>query len=266
MKRLLFTLGGVGIAAWTVSRLLRSEYSFAGKSIVITGGSRGLGLTIARRLAMEGGRIALFARDEEELAEACRQLRGIGGDALAVPCDLLDRGQSLGAIETVLDRFGAIDPTDGGTTARTSAVADYQHTTSRRLTRATAYLSRYRLNLYSDFTYFLDDPVHGDQFEQADRRWVSGGRVSQRVLSRWGARSVESLYGVEVRSDDIPTVGLYHTEARERLETVRQDTVQETTAAASRGSNTARYADCVPPPELPATAMRLGSTSVRVSR
>jgi hypothetical protein len=131
-----------------------------------------------------------------------------------------------------IDRFGAIDPTDGGTTARTSAVADYQHTTSRRLTRATAYLSRYRLNLYSDFTYFLDDPVHGDQFEQADRRWVSGGRVSQRVLSRWGARSVESLYGVEVRSDDIPTVGLYHTEARERLETVRQDTVQETTAAA----------------------------------
>jgi NAD(P)-dependent dehydrogenase (short-subunit alcohol dehydrogenase family) len=109
MKRLLFALGGAGIAAWSVSRLLRSEYSFTGKSIVITGGSRGLGLTIARRLAMEGARIALLARDQEELAEACRQLRGIGGDALAVPCDLLDRGQSLGAIETVIDRFGAID-------------------------------------------------------------------------------------------------------------------------------------------------------------
>ena len=109
MKRFLFTLGGFGIAAWAVSRLLRSEYSFAGKSVVITGGSRGLGLTIARRLAMEGARLALFARDEEELAEACRELRGIGGEALAVPCDLLDRGQSLGAIETVMDHFGAID-------------------------------------------------------------------------------------------------------------------------------------------------------------
>ncbi len=131
-----------------------------------------------------------------------------------------------------IDRFGAIDPSDGGTTARYSVVADYQHTTGRRLTRATAYLSRYRLNLFSDFTYFLDDPEHGDQFEQADRRWVSGGRVSQRVLSQWGARSIESLYGVEIRNDDIPTVGLYHTGARARLETVRQDAVQETAAAA----------------------------------
>lgn len=109
MKRLLFILGGAGIAAWTVSRLRRSEYSFTGKSIVITGGSRGLGLTIARRLAMEGARIALLARDEEELAEACRELQAIGGEALAVPCDLLDRARSLGAIETVMDRFGAID-------------------------------------------------------------------------------------------------------------------------------------------------------------
>ncbi|HWB29834.1 MAG TPA: TonB-dependent receptor [Vicinamibacterales bacterium] len=132
----------------------------------------------------------------------------------------------------VIERFGTIDPTDGGTTARSSLVADYQHTTARRLTRATVYLSRYRLNLFSNFTYFLDDPDKGDQFEQADRRWVSGGRVSQRVLSQWGARSIASLYGLEMRSDDIPTVGLYHTAARARLATVRQDVVQETAAAA----------------------------------
>ena len=109
MKRLLFTLGGIGVAGWAVSRLLRSEYSFSGKSVLITGGSRGLGLTIARRLAREGARLALLARDEEELAEACRELNGLGAEAISVPCDLLDRGQSLGAIETVLDRFGAID-------------------------------------------------------------------------------------------------------------------------------------------------------------
>jgi hypothetical protein len=139
-----------------------------------------------------------------------------------------DRAIAGGAI----DRFGTIDATDGGTTARSSLVADYQHTTSRRLTRATAYLSRYRLNLFSDFTYFLDDPDNGDQFEQADRRWVSGGRVSQRALGQWGARSIESLYGVEIRNDDIPAVGLYHTAARARLATVRQDVVQETAAAA----------------------------------
>ena len=109
MKRLVFTLGGVGLATWAVSRLLRSEFSLAGRTVVITGGSRGLGLTIARRIAAEGGRLALLARDEAELARACAELRELGGEALAVSCDLLDRGQSLGAVETVLDHYGAID-------------------------------------------------------------------------------------------------------------------------------------------------------------
>ncbi len=110
MKRAFFlTLGGIGVGAWAVSRLVGSSYSFTGKSVVITGGSRGLGLTIARQIATEGARIALLARDEEELETACAELRGIGADALPVSCDLLDRAQSLGAIETVMDRFGAID-------------------------------------------------------------------------------------------------------------------------------------------------------------
>jgi len=109
MKRLVFTLGGVGLATWAVSRLFRSEFSLAGRTVVITGGSRGLGLTIARRVAAEGGRLALLARDEAELARACAELRELGGEALAVSCDLLDRGQSLGAVETVLDHYGAID-------------------------------------------------------------------------------------------------------------------------------------------------------------
>ncbi|HEY1583251.1 MAG TPA: SDR family oxidoreductase [Chthoniobacterales bacterium] len=109
MKRLLFTLGGLGLAGWGISRLLRGNFSFTGKSVLITGGSRGLGLAIARQLAMEGARVALLARDEKELERACDELRGIGGEAFAVPCDLLDRGQSLGAIETVIDRFGSLD-------------------------------------------------------------------------------------------------------------------------------------------------------------
>ena len=109
MKRTLLALGGIGLAAWAGVRLARKDFSFAGKVVIITGGSRGLGLAIARRLAKEGARLALFARDENELARACAQLRELGGETLAVPCDLLDRGQSLGAIETVFDHFGAVD-------------------------------------------------------------------------------------------------------------------------------------------------------------
>jgi hypothetical protein len=48
------------------------------------------------------------------------------------------------------------------------------------VTRAAAYVIRYGLDLYSNFTYFLDDPVNGDQFKQADRRMVYGGRVVHR--------------------------------------------------------------------------------------
>ena len=48
MKRFLLALGGIGLAAWAVSRLVRDDFSFAGKSVLITGGSRGLGLAIAR--------------------------------------------------------------------------------------------------------------------------------------------------------------------------------------------------------------------------
>src|SRR5262249_12369107 len=62
MKRSFFlTLGGVGLLAWFVSRLRRGNYSFAKKTVLITGGSRGLGLTIARLLAREGARLALLA-------------------------------------------------------------------------------------------------------------------------------------------------------------------------------------------------------------
>ena len=109
MRRFLLTLGGIGLATWAVSRLARVEFSFAGKAVLITGGSRGLGLTIARQLAAQGARIALLARDENELGRACAQLRERGGEAFAVPCDLLDREQSLGAVRQVLARFGAID-------------------------------------------------------------------------------------------------------------------------------------------------------------
>ncbi len=110
MKRsLLLTLGTVGFAGWAISRLVHNNFSFAGKSVLITGGSRGLGLTIARQIAAEGGRLALLARDEEELDRACAELRSLGGEAVGVPCDLLDRAQSLGAVETVLDRYGAVD-------------------------------------------------------------------------------------------------------------------------------------------------------------
>ncbi len=110
MKRSLFlAASGLGLAAWAISRGLHRSYSFTDKVVIVTGGSRGLGLTIARRLASEGARLALFARDEQELERACRELRALGGEALPVPCDLLERDRLLGAVATVVDHYGCID-------------------------------------------------------------------------------------------------------------------------------------------------------------
>ena len=131
-----------------------------------------------------------------------------------------------------IDRYDGIDHTTGGETARYSLSADWQRTRAGGLTRANVYVMRYRLNLFSNFTYFLDDPVNGDQFEQADRRWVSGGRVSHRRQHTVAARPAEIVFGGDLRRDDIGEVGLYRTRARTRLSTVRQDEVRQSSLGA----------------------------------
>jgi hypothetical protein len=119
----------------------------------------------------------------------------------------------------VIERFGSIDDTDGGRTGRYSISAEWQRGGASTLTKVSAYAMKYDLNLISNFTFYLDDPVHGDQQEQADHRYVVGTRISQRRLGRLFGRSVQHTYGIQVRNDTIPTVALYHTERRVRLET-----------------------------------------------
>ena len=106
-------------------------------------------------------------------------------------------------------RFGHVDATNGGTTHRYSLSADGQWANTNSVTRSNVYFVDYALNLFSNFTYFLDDPVHGDQFEQVDRRTVMGGRVTHRRLARLASRPIEASIGAQLRRDDIGTIGLY---------------------------------------------------------
>jgi NAD(P)-dependent dehydrogenase (short-subunit alcohol dehydrogenase family) len=105
----IFLCAGVALAGWAILRVRRKSFSFAGKSVLITGGSRGLGLVIARRIAVEGGRIALLARDANELTRARDEISATGGEAITVVCDLLDHSQIGSAVEKVINRFGTID-------------------------------------------------------------------------------------------------------------------------------------------------------------
>jgi hypothetical protein len=131
-----------------------------------------------------------------------------------------------------IGRFGAVDPTDGGDTSRYSGSVDWQRGTGRTLTKVTAYGLGYDLDLFSNFTYALEDPVRGDQIEQADHRFVTGGRVTHRRLGRWSGRDWQNTFGLQIRNDDITSVAFYHTEARVRLEARGDAGVVETTGGA----------------------------------
>lgn len=124
-----------------------------------------------------------------------------------------------------ISRYGNVDPTDGGSSRRFGLAGEVRHDR----TNLTAYAMNYRLNLFSNFTYFLDNPARGDQFEQEDRRNYYGFHLRHN-LSPTGAK-FSTVVGVEGRLDDISGVGLFHTQARQRFETVRQDRVKESSIA-----------------------------------
>lgn len=110
MKRsLILTLGGLALAGCLISRATRRTCSFAGKVVLITGGSRGLGLVLARQLCAEGARVALLARDPDELARAREELIQRGGQVHTISCDLLEREQIDAAVQEVVAHFGGLD-------------------------------------------------------------------------------------------------------------------------------------------------------------
>jgi NAD(P)-dependent dehydrogenase (short-subunit alcohol dehydrogenase family) len=100
---------GAGLAL--VSRIARAKRSidFTRASVVIFGGSRGLGLVIARELAQQGAHLTLAARDEDEFARARADLEQHGGQVSIIQCDVRDRRQVESAIAQVIDQRGHID-------------------------------------------------------------------------------------------------------------------------------------------------------------
>lgn len=126
----------------------------------------------------------------------------------------------------LIDRFGSLDPTDGGTSSRFSLSGNWAQSGDYGQTRANAYVIRSSLRLFNNFTYFLDDPVNGDQFSQLDRRTVYGFDASHAFDVRVAGIETQTRVGLQTRGDDIE-VGLFKTFQRDALSTVREDRVQE---------------------------------------
>src|SRR3954471_1953450 len=104
---ILGTIGALGFFA--VKAMARKRFDFAGKVALITGGSRGLGLQLAREFGGRGMRVAICARDAGELQTAQRVLEQRGISALAIPCDLTDPAAVERMVAEVNSHFGTID-------------------------------------------------------------------------------------------------------------------------------------------------------------
>ncbi len=143
-----------------------------------------------------------------------------------IPQRLIDAGTYNGQ---PFGRFDSLDPTDGGSTQRTSLSGEWHRATDTGATKVAAYAIDYRLKLFSNFTY-LTDPVNrpgGDQFSQQDERSIYGASASHAVDHVLGKLPARSEFGVQLRHDRI-RVGLFDTVARQISGTTRDDKVSET--------------------------------------
>lgn len=120
----------IGVGAWAATKLLlaqKRKLDFRDKTVLITGGSRGLGLEMARQLAHEGANIAICARDEDELARAQSELQQYGIDVFAEVCDITDKVQVERFVEAVRQAVGPVDVLINN--AGTIIVTPYEHAT-----------------------------------------------------------------------------------------------------------------------------------------
>ena len=111
MKRCLL-LAGLGFAGCGVYRALKPRYQFRDQHVVITGGSRGLGLVLARKLARMGARISICSRDQEELARAEDDLKALGANVLARICDVTNRMKVEEFLANARIHHGPVDVAD----------------------------------------------------------------------------------------------------------------------------------------------------------
>jgi outer membrane receptor protein involved in Fe transport len=124
----------------------------------------------------------------------------------------------------VLDRFGFVDPANGGDSHRYALGFDVAKPVGAWNLEANAYALDYQLDLFSNFTY-ASNPVDGDQFEQFDDRKAYGLHAEISRATDFGGLRGQLKFGLESRLDDIGRVGLYLTDDRIRLTTVRADSV-----------------------------------------
>jgi hypothetical protein len=124
-------------------------------------------------------------------------------------------------------RFGQLDPTLGGSSERYSLSGEWSRLHGAAAQTVQVFAIASRLDLFSNFTYFLDDPEHGDQINQRESRRILGANLSHRQQLRIGGIEQVVTVGLQHRTDVIADVGLHRTRQRTPVRTVRQDDVTQ---------------------------------------
>ena len=130
----------------------------------------------------------------------------------------------------LISDFGSIDTTVGGKSSRYSLSGSWRERNALGAVRASAYAIDYSMNLYSNFSYFIEP--NGDQFQQLDDRHVVGGQLEQDLNFELGSIPVSNSFGAQLRIDDIEGVGLRSTRDRAFLGDIRFDRVDQTSVSA----------------------------------
>lgn len=127
----------------------------------------------------------------------------------------------------LIGRYGTIDPSNRGESQRASLSWNLRHLLDDGGLHANAYVVRSALDLFSNFTFFLDRPDTGDQFAQSEARRVLGGSVGRLWNGRLGERPVNTTLGLQWRHDRVTPVGLYDAQGGERADTVQESHVRQ---------------------------------------
>ncbi len=140
--------------------------------------------------------------------------------------DATDQLAKRAVDSAAVNRFGSLDPSTGGESRRIGALLDWERQYADGIGKAMVYSYYYDLDLFSNFTYFLNDPTDTtpDQFQQADRRWVNGLVASRQWDGTMGGFGSRNTLGAQIRSDVIDN-GLFTSVARDTTGVVRQDEV-----------------------------------------
>lgn len=143
-----------------------------------------------------------------------------------------------------IGRYDLIDDSDGGKARRQSISGIWRSTDTDSASKVSAYVIRNELELFSNFTYFLNDPVNGDQFAQPDRRVTSGVDANHTWhMHRSDTLSSDLTVGAQLQNDNIYN-GLYDTRKRARIATTREDHIVETSGAVFV-ENATRWSDAL---------------------